>query len=201
MLTLRSIEGGIVEELDLIERWEDLDEFARAVIRNSGGRVWKTLAISFVGSRPDLVVEAPHFVDEQADHITNVLVDFFGVLRPERLAVLWPNRFEFDDGATFWAARVNSAEPAGEDGWRWRTRLHPYTVDSATGALDIHDSFDLDSPPVPWSQRLRTIYLRRTRRRLERRGWFEIPDEPGWEFAQHPDSTTLDEYERLGARA
>lgn len=95
--------------------------------------------------------------------------------------------------------RINSAEPAGPDRWRWRTRLHPYTVDRPDGTIEIGPVFDLDRPPDPWSQRLRSLYLRKTWRRLQRRGWFTIPDEPHWDVAAHPDSTTLNGLERLDA--
>jgi hypothetical protein len=185
-------------DIDL-PRWDTLDEFAIDLARTSEGKAWHTTAFSFVGNRPDIVVEAPPFAVEDADDITERLIDFFGALRPERLAVLWINRFEPDDGEEFWAVRINSAEPAGPDRWRWRTRLHPYTVDRADGSIEVGPAFDLDQPPDPWSQRLRQLYLRRTWRRLQRRGWFAIPDDPEWYVAVHPDSTTLDGFERLDA--
>jgi hypothetical protein len=183
-------------DIDLPD-WDALDRFAIDLARGSEGRVWQTLAFSFVGDRPDLVVEAPPFTNEDADEITDTLIDLFGSLRPERLAVLWVNHFDLEDGSDLWAVRINSAEPAGPDRWRWRTRLHPYSVDRTTGAIEVGPPFDLDRPPDPWSQRLRWLYLQRTRRRLERRGWFAVPGPPDWFVAAHPDSTTLDGLERL----
>jgi len=66
------------DDLDLIRHWDELDEFARGMVRSSQGRLWPTLAISFVGTQPDLLVEAPVFVAEEADAIVSGLVDFFG---------------------------------------------------------------------------------------------------------------------------
>jgi hypothetical protein len=185
-------------EPDFIQHWDQLDELAADLARTSEGKVWPTLAVSFVGHRPDLVVEAPHFVGEDADEIVAGLIDFFGALRPDRLAVLWPNVFDVD-GEQVLAVRVNSAEPAGRGRWVWRTRLHPYTVDRDLGTVELGPPFDLARPPDPWSRRLRALYARRTWRRIQARGWFAIPDAPGWTVAAHPDSTTLDGFERLDA--
>ena len=80
--------------------------------------------------------------------------------------------------------------------WEWRTRLYPYIIDGS-GTVDLGPPFDLPRPPDPWSRRLRQLYSRRTRRRLQPRGWFALPDAPGWELAAHPDSTTLDGLDRL----
>lgn len=183
-------------EPDGIPRWDELDEFAAALARKSAGTVWRTLALSFVGHRLDLLVEAPVFVAEEADEITAGLIGFFGALRPERLAVFWPNRFVID-GEEYWAVRVNSAQPQRPGQWVWRTRLHPYTVDRSSGTVDLGPPFDLPHPPDPWSKRLRQLYSRRTRRRLQAQGWFALPDAPGWDMAAHPDSTTMDGLERL----
>lgn len=185
------------DDLDLIRHWDELDAFARGLVRCSQGRLWPTLAISFVGTRPDLLVQAPVFVVEEADDIVSTLVDFFGALRPDRLAVLWPSRYELDDGTVYWALRVNSAERAGPDRWTWRTRLHAYTVDDATREVELYDAVDLADPPDPQTRRLRTLYSAMTRRRIERRGWFAVPDKDGWDLMAHPASTTLRAFDRV----
>lgn len=181
---------------DFIDHWDQLDEFAADIARTSGGKVWHTLAISFVGHRPDLVVEAPPFVLEDADRITDELISLFGALRPDRLAVLWLNLFEVE-GENVFAVRVNSAEPAVPNRWVWRTRLHPYTVDRSCGSVELGEPIDLPDPPDPWSQRLRELYSARTWRAAQRRGCIVVPPAPGWEVFAHPDSTTLDALERL----
>jgi hypothetical protein len=187
-------------ELDVIKHWDDLDAFAWDVARTSEGKAWRTMAISFVGDRPDLFVEAPVFVVEDADDILERLIGFFGALRPERLAVLWLNRFECEDAGPFWAVRVNSAWRDAPERWTWRTRLYGYTVDPKTRSVELFDEhFDLEHPPDPWSKRLRRLYARTTWRRIQRRGWFAIPDGEGWAAACHPLSTTLDAFERLDA--
>lgn len=133
-----------IDDLDFIHHWDELDEFARSIVRSGQGALWPTLALSFVGSRPDLLVEAPVFAAEESDEIVSALIAFFGALRPERLAVLWPNRYELDDG-------------------------------------------------------LRTLYSAKTRRRIERRGWFAVPDKDGWCLMTHPASTTLLAFDRVDA--
>jgi hypothetical protein len=181
---------------DFIEHWDQLDELVADLARTSEGKVWPTLAISFVGHRPDITVEAPPFALEDADEITATLIGFFGALRPDRLAVLWLNLFEVD-GEPIFAVRVNSAEPSGRVRWVWRTRLHPYTVDRTSGDVELGEPFDLPRPPDPWSQRLRQLYSPLTWRATQRRGCLVVPPAPGWEVFTHPDSTTLDSLERL----
>jgi hypothetical protein len=181
---------------DFIQHWNQLDEFAADLARTSEGKALPTLALSFVDHRPDLLVEAPPFVVEDADEITDVLIRFFAVLRPDRLAVFWFNLFEVE-GQEVHALRVNSAEPAGPHRWAWTTRLHPYTVDRAHGSVELSDPFDLPSPPDPWSQRLRGLYSPRSWRAARRNGVLVIPPAPGWSVLHHPASTTLERLERL----
>jgi hypothetical protein len=182
-------------DIDFLEHWDQLDELAADIARSSEGKAWHTLALSFVGHRPDILVEAPPFALEDADDITDELISFFGALRPDRLGVLWLNRFEVEGDEVF-AVRVNSAEPTGPDEWAWRTRLHPYTVDRARGSVELGDPFDLPHPPDPWSQRLRELYSPRTWRASQRRGVIVVPPAPGWNVFTHPDSTTLDDLEQ-----
>lgn len=180
---------------DFITHWDQLDDLAADIARSSEGKAWPTFAISFVGHRPDILVEAPPFALEDADHITEELLSFFGALRPDRLAVVWLNLFEVE-GEEVFAVRVNSAEPAGPDRWDWLTRLHPYTVDRALGSVELGAPFDLPHPPDLWSQRLRELYSPRMWQASQRRGCIVIPPAPGWDVFTHPDSTTLDRLER-----
>lgn len=187
-----------MDDFDLIKHWDQLDEFARGMVRSSCGKVWPTLAISFVGSRPDLLVEAPVFVIEEADAIVTGLIDFFGAVRPERLAVLWPSCYDLEDGGVYWANRVNRAEQTAPGRWEWHTRLHPYTVRRQPPTVELYDPMDLDDPPDPYTRRLRTLYSAPTRRRIERRNWFAVPDRDGWRVCAFPGSTTLQQFERIG---
>ena len=180
--------------------WDDLDGWIRReceFLVREGCPIPPSLAISFVDDRPDLFVETPVYVTENWRTIVEGLIDVFGLVRPERLAVVWPNRFEHD-GDVFYAARFNLAEKRRDGRWTWRTRLHPYVVDSEDPRriAEWGEAFDLPRPPDPGSQRLRAMFTAKTRRRLLRRGWMKLPPHDDWEVAAHPDSTTLDAYER-----
>lgn len=175
--------------------WCDLDDWIRCVaadcIREQALPL--SMAISFVGERPDLVVGMPAMVLEDGDEILDTLIDMFGAVRPERLAVVWPNYLEDDDtGEVFCAVRVNSAWQTGPSTWDWRTRVLACRWDEDTGEVTWYDPIELDGPVDPWSRRLRLVYDPATYERLAARGWIFVPgEEDGWFCGTHPDSRTL----------
>jgi hypothetical protein len=172
--------------------WSSLDDFAEQMIGESGGKLWPTLVVAFVGDDADVILQGPVFVGEHANDILTILVDFIAAISPDRVAVFWPNRYELPDGTVYWAQRVNTCDLV--DGRRvWRTRLHPYTVDEKTRAIEVLEPFDLDDPPDPQTHRLRTAFDPASRRRVERHG-FLIPPSADWDCAVAPGSTTLEGY-------
>lgn len=183
--------------------WDDLDDFIRRTCAEAvrEGGLPPSLAISFVGDRPDVFVQMPPLVLEEADDIIDTLVDLFGTIRPERLAVIWPNRFEDEEsGEVFWAVRVNSACQTATSAWVWRTRVLGYRCDPDTGEVEWADPIELDDPVDPWSDRLRALYEPATYERLRARGWVFVPgEEDGWWCAAHPDSRTAAGWSRYPA--
>lgn len=186
--------------VDLIQSWNDLDpwiqELAGEEIR--AGALPPSMAVSFVGDRPDVIVETPTFVAEEADAITDQLINLFGVLRPERLAVCWPNRFEDpQNGDVYFAVRLHTAWQTGPSVWKWCTRVLPYVHHADTGEVEWGPPFELENPPDPQSRRLRRLYRPATHHRLLARGWLELPEDDRWFVATHPDSRTFDELQSL----
>lgn len=180
---------------EFLKGWHDLDDFLRRLCAEHlrEGGLPPSLAISFVGDRPDLLVQMPTVTVEDADDIVDTLIDLFGAIRPERLAVVWPNRFEDEEtGEVFWGVRVNSVHQPLDATWVWRTRVLACRHDPGTGEVEWADPIELDDPVDPWSRRLRRLYEPATYARLRARGWFVVPgDEDGWWCAAHPDSRTL----------
>ena len=190
-----------MDESGIPHGWDDLDDWIRReveILVADGFPLAPSLAISFVGDRPDVFVETPTYVAENWRTIVNGLVDFFGCLRPDRLVVVWPNMFEHEDTTVF-AARFNLAEKQADGRWSWRTRLHPYVLETEDKRRigEWGAAFDLPRPPDPGSQQLRRMFTAKTYRRLLRRGWFRNPPHDDWDVAVHPDSTTFDDFEFL----
>ena len=175
----------------MIQRWDELDDWVRSIatenLRDAGFP--ESYALTFLGERADVVVGMPWFVLEDADDIIETLVDLLGCLPLDRVAVVWPNRFEDEDtGDVIYAMRVNCAEPA--TGGAWRTYLMQWER-SEDGVVEWGSPVDLDDDALePWSQRLRAVTDPRYREQLRQRGWMAVPDEP-WHVAAHPESPTL----------
>ena len=191
-----------MDEPEFLKDWDDLDDWVRREREHGvsqGFGLCSSLAISFVGTRPDLFVETSPYVAEDADRIVDGLIDMFCALRPDRLAVIWPNMFELPDGDVFLGIRLNLAEPDGAGRWRWTTRVHPYQLDpdDKTRIAEWGPAFGIPKPPDPGSQKLRTIYSAAKHRRMLRRGWVKLPAYDDWDIASHPESTTLDRWQRL----
>lgn len=185
---------------DLIQSWDDLDSWIKELAEENvrAGGLPPSMAVSFVGDRPDVLVETPTFVAEEADAITDQLIDLFGVLRPERLAVSWPNRFEDpDNGDVYFAVRLHTARQTGPSAWRWCTRLLPYLWHADTDEFEWGPPFELHNPPDPQSRRLRRLYKPATHHRLLAHGVLELPEDDRWLVAVHPDSHTFDGFEHL----
>lgn len=190
-----------MDDSGIPQSWNDLDDWIRReveILVAKGFPLAPSLAISFVGDRPDVLIETPTYVNENWRTIVNGLVDFFGCLRPDRLVVVWPNIFKIED-TTYFAARLNLAEKGADGCWIWRTRLHPYVLDAEdrTRIDEWAPAFDLPRPPDPGSQQLRRMFTAKTYRRLLRRGWFRNPPHDDWDVGVHPDSTTFDDFEYL----
>src|SRR5688500_2463908 len=117
--------GRTVGDAEFIRGWDDLDDFVRRVTEEevASGGVTPTLAMSFVDDRADLLLAGPILCIESSDEIIRTIIDVFGCIRPERLAVIWPNIFTGDDGQDIHAARINAAEPSGVGSWAWSTRV------------------------------------------------------------------------------
>lgn len=181
--------------------WDDLDGWIRReceILVREGFPLPPSLAISFVGDRPDLFLESPPNLEETWRETVRGLIDVFGAIRPERLVVVWPNMFELD-GVRYFAARLNLAEKERTGRWSWRTRLHPYVLDpdDPRRIAEWGPAFDLDDPPDPGSRQLRQMFTARTYRRLLRRGQVTLPPDDDWDFRVHPESTTVDGWEYL----
>ena len=181
--------------------WDDIDDWIRReveILVAGGCALPPSLAISFVGDRPDLFIETPTYVNENWRVIVSGLIDFFGCVRPERLVVVWPNMFEAE-GIRFFAARLNLAEKGPDGRWLWKTRLHPYVLDDEDSrrVAEWGEAFELPRPPDPGSQQLRRMFTAKTYRRLSRRGWFRTPPHDDWDVAIHPESTTFEDFEYL----
>lgn len=181
--------------------WSDVDNWIRREVDigvRAGSPLPPSLAISFVGNRPDIFVETPVYVQENWQTIVTGLIDFYGCIRPERLVVVWPNIFEIDD-LRYYGARLNLAEQRPDGRWLWRTRIHPYTLDpeDSTRIEEWGPAFELPRPPDPGSQQLRRMFTAKTYRRLRRRGWFKTPPHDDWDVVMHPQSTTFDDFEYL----
>ncbi len=180
--------------------WDDIDDWIRREVEllvRDGCPLAPTLAISFVGDRPDIFVEPPTLVQENWSTIVDGLIDMFGSIRPERLVVAWPNMFSVDD-IRYFAARLNLAEKGPDRCWSWRTRLHPYVLepDDSTRIGEWGNALDV-RPPDPASQQLRRMFTAKTHHRLLRRGWFKNPPHDDWDVAVHPDSTTFANFDYL----
>ena len=188
-------DAGIMRSWDDLEDWVRRDREAEVP---RGNALTASLAVSFVGQRPDIFVETKPLTIEDGDDIVEGLVEFFGYLRPERLAVIWPSMFTLDDGSMVLAVRLNLAEPDGNGRWRWTTRVVPYRLDpqKRRRIAEWGPSFALAKPPDAASQGLRRIYRASTHRRLLRRGSLKVPPRDGWHVACHPESTTMDALER-----
>ena len=192
-----------MDDMGLPAGWHDLDDWVRrereAEVPKGFG-LCSSLAISFVDDRPDIVVETPSACDEEVDDVVAGLIELFGLLRPERLAVIWPNIFDLGDGDQVFAVRLNLAESDGAGRWGWTTRIHPYVLDAAdrTRVAEWGPAFELVAPPDPGSQRLRTMFKASTHRRLLRRGWLKTPPRDNWDMAHHPESTTMEAFARTG---
>jgi hypothetical protein len=182
---------------EFIKSWDDLEDWIRRD-REAGvarGHVFApSMAISFVGARPDIFVETSPYVTEDAGRIVTGLIRMFGALRPERLAVIWPNMFTRDSGDPLFAVRLNLAEQVAADTWRWRTRVHAYELDAEdpTRIAEWYDT-DIAKPLDDGSRRLRRIYSASVHRSFLRCGTVTLPPYKDWEMATHPASTTLDE--------
>jgi hypothetical protein len=186
-----------MDDDEFIKSWDDLEGWIRRD-REAGvarGHVFApSMAISFVGDRPDIFVETSPYVTEDAGRIVTGLIRMFGALRPERLAVIWPNMFTRDSGEPLFAVKLNLAEQVGADEWLWRTRVHAYELD-AEDPPRIAEWYDIDiaKPPDDGSRRLRRIYSASVRRAALRRGAVTLPPYEDWQMATHPESTTLGE--------
>lgn len=189
-----------MEDSGIPASWDDVDAWIRReveILVADGCPLPPSLAISFVGDRPDLFVQTPMYVDENWRIIVAGLIDFFGCIRPDRLVVVWPNMFEADD-VRFFAARLNLAEKGPDGRWSWKTRIHPYVLTEDNRRFEEWgEAFELPRPPDPGSQQLRRMFTAKTYRRLQRRGWFRTPPHDDWDVAAHPDSTTYDDFEYM----
>lgn len=190
-----------MEDSGIPRGWDDLDDWIRReceILVQEGCPVPPSLAISFVGDRPDLFVETPVYVQENWRTIVRGLIDMFGAIRPERLVIVWPNLFE-QDGIRYFAARLNLAEKQHNGRWSWRTRLHPYVLDPDDPRRigEWGDAFDLDNPVDAGSRQLRQMFTAKTYRRFLQRGQVALPPHHDWDFAVHPASTTLEAFEYL----
>jgi hypothetical protein len=107
----------------------------------------ESMALIFHGGRFSAVLRTPPFVLEDADVVTDELCRFLPSVGADGIAVVWPARYEDDDGTVLIAMKVllwERARPAAAT-----TRIVPLAV---AGSPD-GPSVDLP-PPDPWSRRL-----------------------------------------------
>lgn len=139
------------DTMELLERWDDVDRYLedwRDQLLLSG-MAGPTELYAFHDGAMSGLLDLPPFVLEDADRLTNAIVDLVPQLFPDQVLIVLPHLIHDDDGTRILALRVlRWAAGVG-----WRQQVWPTTaVEGEEVPPFDHDFHD------PWSMRMRKMF-------------------------------------------